>query len=286
MSFRTIVVKERCKLDLKFNHLVCRGEKEIKVFIPEISVLILESTTISITTALISELTKNNVKIIFSDEKHNPESELLPIYGAHNSSKQIAKQIGWAELDKQRVWTEIIRFKITKQMNFLKELCFYKEAIMLEKYLSELEFYDKTNREGHSAKVYFNALWGMDFSRKKFIYTNLALNYGYAVLLSCFNREIVSKGYLTQLGIWHKNEFNQFNLASDLMEPFRIIIDKIVYDLQDNDEDYKCKILNMFNLKFKINGIEYFLENVINIYLQSIFDSIETGDISLIRIYE
>ena len=72
MGFRTVVIKSRSKLDLRLNYLICRGEKEIKVFIPEISTLIVESTAVSLTAALISELTKNKVKIIFCDEKHNP----------------------------------------------------------------------------------------------------------------------------------------------------------------------------------------------------------------------
>ena len=93
MSFRTVVVKERSKLDLKMNYLVCRNTKETKVFIPEISVLILESTSISLTTALLSELVKQNVKIIFCDEKHNPMGEFSAFYGAHNTSKKINNQI-------------------------------------------------------------------------------------------------------------------------------------------------------------------------------------------------
>lgn len=286
MSFRTVVIKKRAKLDLNLNYLVCRSEDETRVYIPEISVLILESTAISLTTALISELIKNNVKIIFCDEKHNPESEVTAYHGVYNSAGVVAKQINWTTENKQKIWTTIIKNKILKQRDFLVLLGFKNEAKMLDGYISELQLNDVTNREGHSAKVYFNAIWGMDFSRRTEGYTNSALNYGYAVLLSCFNRMIAQRGYLSQLGIWHKNEFNEYNLSCDLMEPFRILIDKIAYFLEPNEKDYKRKILDIFYLKLKIDGKEQFFENAVSIYVQSVLDAIEKGDENLIKIYE
>lgn len=286
MSFRTVVIKKRSKLDLNLNYLVCRNDEEIKVFIPEISVLILESTSISLTTALISELVKNNVKIIFCDEKHNPESELFPIYGSYNSYNTLNKQICWTDINKAKVWTYIIHCKIKKQREFLANLNKKKEAKLLDNYLEELEFNDATNREGHAAKVYFNAIWGQTFSRRTENFVNNALNYGYSVMLACFNRILVSKGYLTQLGIWHKNEYNEFNLACDLMEPFRPIIDKKVFRIDPDNKNFKSEILNIFEMKFKINGKEQFFENMLSIYVQSVLDAIEKGDVTLIKMYE
>ncbi len=285
MGFRTIVVKNRCKLDLKMNYLVCRNETETKVFIPEISYLILESTAISITTALLSELVKNKVKIIFCDEKHSPESELLPLYGSHNTSKKIKLQIAWKEDVKAGVWAKIIELKIKNQSKILKKYGHLEEGNILDEYIGQIESNDATNREGHSAKVYFNALFGMDFSRGEFTKTNSALNYGYTILLSCFNREIAKNGYITQLGIWHKNEFNDFNLGCDLMEPFRPIIDEIALNLQEKD-DFKQKILQIFEMQLKICDKMQYFENAISIYCQHIFEALEEGDARLICNYE
>lgn len=286
MGFRTVVIKNRSKVDLNFGYLVCRGDEEKKVFIPEISVLILESTAISMTTAIISELIKNNVKIIFCDEKHNPESEVCPYYGTHNSFGVISKQINWDKSYKEEIWTYIIKEKIRRQRDFLLELGHYEEASLLNGYMAELKLNDETNREGHSAKVYFNAVWGLNFSRRNGGEINSALNYGYAILLSCFNRAIASRGYLTQLGIWHRNEFNDFNLACDLMEPFRVLIDKMVYKMDFEKDNYKRKILEIFSTKFRIDGKEQFFENVVSIYVDSVFRAIEEGDINLIKMYE
>ena len=96
---------------------------------------------------------------------------------------------------------------------------------MLNGYIKEIKFNDATNREGHAAKVYFNALFGMNFNRNADNAINAALNYGYSIILSAVNREVVSNGYLTQLGLFHDNMFNQFNLSCDIMEPLRILID-------------------------------------------------------------
>ena len=166
MGFRTVVIKNRSKLDLKFNYLVCRGETECRVFIPEISNLIIESTAISLTSALLSELVKNNVKVIFCDEKHNPESELVAYHNNHISSKRLAMQLEWDKHISLVVWTRIIEDKIKKQAILLKILGKTKESEMLNEYVDQLTTGDATNREGHAAKVYFGALFGKSFERR------------------------------------------------------------------------------------------------------------------------
>lgn len=268
------------------NYLVCRGESEIKVFLPEISILILESTAISLTCSLISELVKNNVKIIFCDEKHNPESELVALNGSYNSSKKLMFQINWSQEIKGKVWKEIVKAKISNQQQHLSSLGCQTEANMLLEYISQVEWNDNTNREGHAAKVYFNALFGMDFVRRDLSFHNNVLNYGYAIILSIFNREVVKNGYLTQLGIWHKNEFNFFNLSCDLMEPFRIIVDRYAIDLQEGTENFKLMMLEMLDLKVKISGKQQTLENAIAIYCQSVFDALNEENEALIKFYE
>lgn len=124
-----------------------------------------------------------------------------------------------------------------------------KEAALLSEYIREIQWYDETNREGHAAKVYFNALFGMDFSRSQDNYINAALNYGYSIILSAFNREIVANGYLTQIGLFHDNMFNQFNLGSDLMEPFRVLVDRQVCSMKLDEFGHvqKMELVNLLN---------------------------------------
>ena len=233
MSWRVVVISRRAKLDLKLNYMVVRGDDTRRIHLSEISVIIIESTAVSLTTALLSELMKRKIKVIFCDEKRNPSSELIPYYGSHDTSGRVRQQISWRSSIKELVWTEIVTEKIRKQSELLAS-CGKKEAELLRKYLEEIKPGDSTNREGHAAKVYFNALFGMAFTRAENNSINAALNYGYGILLSAFNREVAASGYITQLGLFHDNQYNQFNFASDLMEPFRPLVDKAVYDIMPN----------------------------------------------------
>ena len=188
---------------------------------------------------------------------------------------------------KKLVWTYIIQQKIINQANLLEKLGMpaYEK---LHQYANEIEFFDTTNREGHAAKVYFNTLFGKGFSRDDINDINAALDYGYAILLSNFNKEIVGNGYLTQLGIKHINEYNQFNLSCDLMEPFRIVVDEFVYLHLEHEftPEYKMQLVDLLNKKVEFCGKEYYLTNVIQLYLKKVFDAIEKMSIDELALYE
>lgn len=287
MSWRVVVVSQRCKLEYKLGYLICRGEQTKKVFIEEISTLIVESTAVALTSSLLSELIKNKVNIIFCDEKHNPQSQLTPLYARHDCSGILKLQLQWKESAQINIWTEIVRLKIERQMQFLQELdC--EQAKLLQGYIQNVQDGDISNREGHSAKVYFNALFGLGFKRGDATFVNSALNYGYAVLLSAFNREIVSMGYNTQLGLNHRNEFNKFNLSCDLIEPFRVIVDRFVFNQPEQvmSAEFKHSLCNILNLPVKIGGINCTVSAAISTYCRSVFAALESDDASLIVCYE
>ena len=287
MSWRVVVISRRAKLDLKMDYLVVRGDATQRIHLSEISLLMIESTAVSLTVSLLSELTKRKIKVIFCDEKRNPSSELLPFYGSHDTSSKIRKQLEWKKSTKELVWTEIITDKIQKQKKVLE---FFKreESNLIEKYISEIKHNDETNREGHAAKVYFNALFGMDFTRGTDNAINASLNYGYGIILSVFTREIVANGYITQIGIFHNNMFNQFNFASDLMEPFRPLVDFLVYKLNPEkfEHDEKMTVLNLLNLEIFLDGKKQYVNNAIKVYCRSIFDALNENDVGMIRFYK
>jgi len=288
MSWRVVVITGSAKLDFKMDYMVVRKQSGItKVYIGEIAVLLIESTTVSMTAALLSELVKNKVKVIFCDEKHNPVSELVSYYGSHDTSMKLKKQVEWDKSVKDAVWTEIVMQKIFQQQKHLLFRGHDEEAKLLLSYIENIQIADATNREGHAAKVYFNALFGMKFTRSEENSINAALNYGYGILLSYFNREIVSNGYITQLGLFHDNMFNQFNLASDLMEPFRPLIDRCVYDMQPEkfEHDEKMELVNVFNKEVLIDGKHNYVSTAIRVYCKSVFEALNERDISLIKFY-
>ncbi len=289
MSWRTVVVTGCAKLDFKMDYLVVRKQDNInRIHLSEIGILIIESTSVSLTAVLLCELVKKKVKIVFCDEQHNPHSELLPYYGSHDTSIKMKKQIAWDRSVKEHVWTEIVSEKIRNQSRHLEKRGYKVQANMLIQYIKELEFGDLTNREGHAAKVYFNALFGLDFTRSDDNSVNAALNYGYGIILSYFNREIVANGYATQLGLFHDNMFNQFNLASDFMEAFRILVDKKVKDMEPIkfEHDEKMQLVHILSESVIIDGKNSFVSNAIKIYCKSLFDALNEGDISMIKFYK
>ena len=286
MSWRTVVISNNAKLDYQIGYLVVRGSETTKIHLNEIGMLIIESTAVSMTSYLLNELVKNKIKEVFCDEKRNPSSELVPYYGSHDTSAKIRKQIEWTKDDKAHIWTEIVSEKI-KQQALLLQKYGKQEANMLFQYMHEVEFGDVTNREGHAAKVYFNALFGKSFTRTEDNPVNAALNYGYSIILSIFNREIVSLGYITQIGLFHDNMFNQFNLASDLMEPFRPLVDSLVIELKPDkfESDEKYSMLKILNTEVIVADKKEVLTNAIKIYCRSVCDALNDRDVSLIRFY-
>ena len=288
MSWRTVVISHRCKLDLNLGYMVIRGETETKrIFLEEVSMLIIEDPAVSLTGCLLASLTERKIKVILCDTKRNPTAELVPFYGSHDCSRKIRAQITWDKHMKDTVWREIVSDKIRKQADFLYDLGRRDEGDLLTSYLAEITPGDTTNREGHAAKVYFNALFGMQFTRSEECATNSALNYGYGILLSIFNREIVANGYLTQLGVFHDNMFNHFNLSCDLMEPFRILVDRHVASCRFTEfgTEEKHAVLAFLNIDVRIDNTTQTLVNAVKIYVRSVFDALNDGDPAKIKHY-
>lgn len=281
MGFRVVVISSHSKLELSLNYLVFKTVDQVKrININEIQTLIIESTAVSITASLLVELIKNKIKIIFCDEKRNPISELVPYYGDSISFKRISQQINWNQNFKDKVWKIIIQEKIKNQANVLQSVDKDAGEYLLDQ-VSFVEDGDITNREGHAAKVYFNRVFGENFKRNNDDEKNIFLNYGYSLLLSQFNKSIVSKGYLTQLGIHHKNEFNQFNLSCDFMEPLRPFVDIRINAM--TMENFKTKLIELLTEQFVIGDQKQTLSNAISLYTASIINALNNNDESQVK---
>lgn len=287
MSWRTVVITRQAKLEEKLNYLYVRdAESTTKIHLSEISVLMIESTAVSLTASLLCELSERKIKVIFCDEKRSPQSELVSYNDGCDTSLKLKKQIAWTEDFKKAVWTEIVREKILMQANLLYEMK-KEECDMLYRYIDEICFGDSTNREGHAAKVYFNSLFGKDFTRQNDSPTNAALNYGYSLILSCFNREIVALGYTTKLGLFHDNMFNCFNLSSDLMEPFRPLVDREVCTMFGDafGKEEKAQLLSVLNQNVQFCGKSQTVANAIRLYCKCVTDALCENDLGKLRFY-
>ncbi|MXI85645.1 type II CRISPR-associated endonuclease Cas1 [Sphaerochaeta halotolerans] len=288
MSWRIVVVSKRAKLEYKMNYLVVRDTEMLRIHLSEIHTLIIESTAVSLTAMLVAQLQERKINIIFCDNHRNPLSNVLPLYGCHNATEKVKSQIAWKREIKDQVWTRIIHEKITNQANVLKQTR-PDLAEKLTGYASSITAGDRTNREAHAAKVYFNALFGNEFSRHKDSPINAALNYGYTILLSAINREIVINGYLTQLGIFHDNAFNQFNLSSDLIEPLRSLIDKEVVSWGSFEEftsNQKMRLVDVMNCQVNMGDKRMQFVNALGIYCRSVLEALSEQNLDLIQCME
>jgi CRISPR-associated protein Cas1 len=273
MGWETIYITQKAKLSYKSNHLLVQTTDSIKrIPFHHIHCIIVSTTQAVITGYLISKLVESNIKIIFCDQDHNPCSELNGYYSNVNRNQNIEEQISWTIDKKQRLWTYIIKNKIENQIDVAKKLGI--DTTPLDQEYNKILDNDESNREAVIAKKYFPLLYGDGFTRTNETQVGMMLNYGYTILLSNFNQEIVSQGYLTQLGIHHHSMKNFFNLSSDLMEPFRQAIDLTVYEKRDYqfDEYVKFELITTLDKIVSFEGKDYSLKTGINKYVHASID--------------
>ena len=285
MAFRTVIVNSRCKLELSLNFMVCRKENdETKIVLDEVKLLVINSLHVSMTSSLFAEIIKKKIKVIFVDDKHNPIGEITPYQNNYYSYRKIKAQFNFPQQSKDYLWMKIVERKILNQAKNLLISGKDSEFSKLMQYLEEVELCDISNREGHSAKVYFNALFGKGFSRNdEENIINKYLNYGYSIILSTINREIKCMGYLTELGIHHIGESNPFNLSCDFIEPLRPLVDSFIIKGNVNNDNFKHELAKLLSIKVKYQGKELFLDNAIHLYVEDLLNYLNTGDIGKIR---
>ena len=274
MGFRTLIINVHSKLSYKNNHLVFKtAEQTEMIHLSEIDTLLCETTDIVITTMLLDRLVNEGVLVIFCDSKRLPSSMLMPYYARHDSSLQVRRQTEWTPAIKSVVWTKIIAQKLANQASMLGGVDLIDKQVAVEKAAADLILDDPANIEAHVARTYFNALFGNDFVRDEPTEINKALDYGYALIMGLFAREVAKCGCITQIGIKHANQFNQFNLASDLMEPFRVLIDQIVYEnRRETFPRIKRQLFNLFSNTYVYDDKEMYLNNIVSDYVRKIID--------------
>ena len=269
MGWRSVIITQHAKMTYSMNMMVVQTRDGInQIPIADINLLLVSTTQAVITSALISKLAENQTKVIFVDEKDEPVVETIGYYpGARNLSK-LNNQFNWDLQLKEKLWTKIVDRKITNQIAVLRNYQLEWQNVQDE--LDQLELNDATNREAIAARKYFMTLFDKTFVRRDNNAVNGALDYGYAILLASFNREIAVNGYLSYLGIHHHSEENCFNLASDLMEPFRPFVDywvKAHEKIKQLTPDIKYGLVELLSLEIKYNNKKTILSNAISEYV-------------------
>ena len=269
MGWRSVIITQHAKLSYTSHLMVVQTNDGInQIPIEDIELLLVSTTQAVITSALLSELAKREAKVIFVDNTLQPVCETVSYYPNNRSYELIENEFHWAKHRKEILWTKIVAAKIINQLQVLD--IYGHDISSISDELNQLELNDETNREAVVARKYFPLLFENEkFSRRSMTAVNAALNYGYSILLSTVNRVIVTKGYLTQLGIHHRSTENQFNLSSDLMEPFRPVIDYWVanQNFTELTPDVKFGLVDSLNLEITFNDKKMLVGNAINLYV-------------------
>lgn len=289
MAFRTVLIEKAVNVRLDLNNIVVNYEKEkFWINIDEISVLIVEDPRCNVSLNVLAYLCEKGITVIFCDSSHMPVGALQTFSLHTRTPKRIKQQINWNNSIKDYLWTEIIKSKINNQINTLEKLNKLNKIETIKRIRDMIEIGDAKNREGTASRVYFKELFGDTFKRFNEDLINYSLNYIYQIIRTKISQEIVAMGYLPSYGIHHKSEYNAFNLADDLIEPFRPICDYYVYSILYNSiEEYltpqlKHNLVNILNTNIMYNGVKFKIHVVIQFYVQNLFSFLETGEVEKI----
>lgn len=260
MLKRTLYFTNPCHLSVQNSQLLIRkrdSEQEDRtVPIEDIGIVVLENPAITLGLALIQRLVENNVAVIFCDPKHMPGAMLLPADANHVHAEVLRLQIEAKLPPLKRLWQQTVQAKIRNQADLLRRRN-PDAAAQLDRLAGEVRSDDADNREGVAARLYWQHLFGdPGFTRERDAPgENALLNYGYAILRAATARALVSSGLLCALGIHHRNRYNAYALADDMMEPYRAFVDCKVCDIledQDPPEDLspelKMRLLELLTM--------------------------------------
>lgn len=269
MAWRNIVITKHSKISAKMNHLVILTDDDsFQLPLDDVAIIVVETTRAVITTHAMSECLARNIKLIFCDSKGSPIGESLPYKINTNRVANIRKQFQWDQKLKDMLWQRIVQEKITHQAYVLSEIdCEDAEAV--RKLASVVTAGDMDNREAVAAHMYFPRLFTYEFVRGDDSNpVNALLNYGYSIILSETCRQVAQYGYLSELGIHHDNDKNPFNLACDLMEPFRPYADKRIYELEEKELNPETKVKLVELLRDEIPEQNTNLSHLIELYVR------------------
>ncbi len=291
MGFRQIYIKKANELRLKNNNLLIIKESEnIELPLEDISTIFLEDPYTTITSMLLTELSEYSISMIICNKTFMPSTHILPYNKHYLQSKNITLQINATSIFNNNLWRLIISKKIENQLLVLNLTTTDNVAIdKLNSYLKSIKVGDKDNREAIAAKIFFSNLYGEDFIRFGTSSISSALNYGYSILHGSIVRNLTSLGLNTCFGIWHESSLNAYNLASDIIEPFRPIVDYYVYWNIDSisiplSKEIRMDLINILNNNMLFDDKECTVEYCINKCCSSYLSALQKSDYNLIKL--
>ncbi len=231
MAFRNIFISSPAKLSVKNSQLIIKTSEEYSFPLEDISTILIESAQVSLTSALLTQCAQGGVLVYLCDNKHLPCAVLTGFNNHSRKLKILQAQINLKLTLRKHLWQDIVKRKIENQAGTLEILD--KDNTEISSLVKKVKLNDEDNLEAVAASKYFRILFGKDFSREYDDITNARLNYGYSIVRGCVCRCLAVYGFEPSLGLHHKSQLNPFNLADDIMEPFRPVVDLCVRQMDD-----------------------------------------------------
>ena len=280
MGYRNIKIESSIGLHIKNSQLII-GDKGVSFPLEDINCVLIENQSVTVSSYMLQEFVKNEIALYVCDEKHLPNAVLLPLVKHSRHFKMLTRQIEVGKPLIKRLWQQIIVCKIKNQALCLKEMGLdgYDKLLAMTK---EVQSGDKTHVEAKAAAYYFRALYGDDFTRDNECIINSAMNYAYAIIRGLIARSIVCYGLEPSLGMFHHSELNSFNLADDLIEVFRPLVDLYVashFEIAEVDSDLtpqiKRDLFNIINYDMSVKGDKRSISNCIDMIVYSYSGAIQ-----------
>lgn len=275
MGYRRIMIENPVSLSVRNEQLLIQAAEKTASFpIEDLDAVLIEHPQVKWTVSAASKLACSGCAVFVCDEKHLPCAVLLPYMQHSRQLGVIKRQMELTVPRKKRLWQSIVKQKIRNQAACLRLYDLHSQADHLDHLAQTVASGDTGNVEGHAAAFYFSTLFGGDFARAQDSdVRNAALNYGYAIIRGIIARTISTYGYLPCLGIHHKSELNRFNLADDLIEPFRPLVDAVVAEMDLSEElrpDNKRQLFDLLSVGMLISERRFDVSYTIERFVQEL----------------
>lgn len=291
MTWHSILIGKPARLSLRQKHLLIEQEDSIPVPLEDIAVIVIEAREVVLTAPLLSALAQNGITLLTCDEQFLPCGQWLPFAQYHRSLKILKQQMNMTVPQKKQLWQQIVKQKIHNQAWLLNHSGHDIAANRLNALACGVKSGDKDFHESQAAAVYFAVLFGKQFTRTQQNAINGSLNYGYSIMRSAIARALVQYGFLPALGIHHCSELNAFNLADDLIEPYRPLIDLFAYEhankLPENlDTTWKSRLIGLLHHQISLDGKTYSVLAAIERTVQSFQAALMEREANLLKLPE
>lgn len=280
MVWRSVVVSQPAKLKRDHFALVVEQDRSARVPFEDIAVIVLNNREITLTHPVLSACAEYGIGLYATGDNHQPSGVFLPFQSHSRATRMLRLQLDLDKPTGKRAWATIVQAKINNQAFCMKTLN-TGDYERLESYARRVRSGDTGNMEAQASAYYFPQLMGRSFTRAQESWANAALDYGYAVMRGACARALVAHGLLPTIGVFHASEQNAFNLADDLIEPYRPVVDLFVATNRKTDDSVELNPSDKIALVGLLNVDVGMPRGVM-----SVLSSVEHAAESMARMYE